>query len=556
MRPTLLATAFLICKLGASSQTLFEAADQRTDIVYYTNVVDVGNGLWAFMGWANPEGGIPVDMHFVTAREASTGNVVWTTAVPMVNYGVPLLALSDTSILVAGSVDYCDYPSGILAIMKIGGDGTVEWTKQIAVGSESAVHMATGHGPWHAVATQDSVFAISLVGDSITSWPSPAQPVRALTWQNDSTLLILADSSLFRTDLNGAVLASIDLGSPGIDVSTANGAIHVLNAAHVLVLDPSLSIVSAPWLPSGGPISFVEDTSQSFVLCASELVELDSAFIPASVTDLDLLPGHSIRSAALRNGVLVTAGEAIANACGAGLARNHLLDGSHVVHEDDVELAIQIDSAWYQFAGGSGSEVWCAEKAQATAILTNNGSVALESIVVNYRTPFAYGLCGTPGQTLIHTGTPIPPGGTATLAMPVLNIRYAPCSSVPNDTQYICMVAESPNEHVDRDPSDNQACESVTITWTGIAEEPIAGTLSVYPQPFDDQLSIMIPGSATGQMSLSLTDVAGRNILHRSEEWMGGAVLALSTTALPPGSYVLVLQGAGRTWRTKVQCVR
>ena len=66
--------------------------------------------------------------------------------------------------------------------------------------------------------------------------------------------------------------------------------------------------------------------------------------------------------------------------------------------------------------------------------------------------------------------------------------------------------------------------------------------LVVYPNPFDQELNITLNSDQQGTLQLELYDMTGR-MIRSTPVVLGAALVQMSTSELPSGSYMLVLNG-------------
>lgn len=83
---------------------------------------------------------------------------------------------------------------------------------------------------------------------------------------------------------------------------------------------------------------------------------------------------------------------------------------------------------------------------------------------------------------------------------------------------------------------------------TGITDEPLNLAVTAYPNPFTDKLCFALPTEAQGTVQHTLYDMAGRRMLHLTQNnLIDGQPLVLDATTLPSGQYIYHLTMGGKT---------
>lgn len=116
-------------------------------------------------------------------------------------------------------------------------------------------------------------------------------------------------------------------------------------------------------------------------------------------------------------------------------------------------------------------------------------------------------------------------------------------------------VFQVPVEYLDVNTRNVLATETVPVTISGVIgrEEPAAPqpTLSLWPNPAEDQLWVQWDHWARAEMQLSLCDLQGREVMQLTvPEWERNALLGVS--GLETGMYVLTAQSGNRRISTQV----
>ena len=85
-------------------------------------------------------------------------------------------------------------------------------------------------------------------------------------------------------------------------------------------------------------------------------------------------------------------------------------------------------------------------------------------------------------------------------------------------------------------------CYNKCTTCVVNVDEWLGNALVVYPNPFDQELNITLNSDQQGTLQLELYDMTGR-MIRSTPVVLGAAVVQMSTSELPSGSYMLVLNG-------------
>ena len=85
-------------------------------------------------------------------------------------------------------------------------------------------------------------------------------------------------------------------------------------------------------------------------------------------------------------------------------------------------------------------------------------------------------------------------------------------------------------------------CYNKCTTCVVNVDEWLGNALVVYPNPFDQELNIALNSDQQGTLQLELYDMTGR-MIRSTPVVLGAAVVQMSTSELPSGSYMLILNG-------------
>lgn len=95
-------------------------------------------------------------------------------------------------------------------------------------------------------------------------------------------------------------------------------------------------------------------------------------------------------------------------------------------------------------------------------------------------------------------------------------------------------------------------CDTVNVAPVGLAEQELANNITIYPNPFNEQLQLRYNGNSTGPVTLRLNDLTGRVILEKTVTLVSGNTLTVETAALHSGVYLLQCTTAAGTFTRKI----
>ena len=83
----------------------------------------------------------------------------------------------------------------------------------------------------------------------------------------------------------------------------------------------------------------------------------------------------------------------------------------------------------------------------------------------------------------------------------------------------------------------------------GINEDQTLSNITLYPNPVQDELSIEYVATMASELTVSIVDMAGKQIqAHRIQSNVGQNIIMMDTKELAAGKYTLLLQGnSGKT---------
>jgi hypothetical protein len=545
-------------------QTPIDRIDQHTDIVQYDEVFVIGEDAWLFAGRGNIQGGQLSARYFISARNTG-GDLLWQF---MHDLGTPssiwnsqspapkkrYAALPDDGVLIIGAWD-CDVVSDEVHAIRVDAMGQELWHLLFpfySSGPESYPpidQLADGPSTNHALASKDSIIILNDDGEVMHRWLAPAQPVHCMRWENDTTLLVGAGTEVFRTDMDGMVLASVSLDNVEyiIDIRKDGNRVLALTTTMIAVLSDQLELENWISIPTSvAPYGFVDADDQVWLSAGGALLEIGE-------TDLQQVLLTGTDAMAYRDGLVMTASSAGHHNRFGGRMKSYLMDGTTVSHQDDVELLATLDStsargiSYYPDLG----PVYLFHAHTTVKVVNRSGNV-LNKVLLSYFAENAYGLCGTPGQTIVLDDLNLAPGDTVTVPFNDLYLMHTPYFGVSSYTETICLVAVSPNDHLDIFSDDNQWCTDVTFTVpVGMEENAAPQELKVFPNPttgvFDVQGTLGMPANVT------LIDMTGR-LLHSQQTTNGR--LRMDISALPSGLYMVRYETHAGTAVRRVNLMR
>ncbi len=545
-------------------QTPIDRIDQHTDIVHYDEVFPLGEDAWLFEGRGNIQGGQLSARYFISARntdgdllwqfmhDLGTPSSIWNSQspAPKKRYAV----LPDNGVLIIGAWD-CDVVSDEVHAIRVDAMGQELWHLLFpfqSSGPESYPpidQLADGPSSNHALASQDSIIILNDDGEILHRWLAPAQPIHCMRWENDTTLLVGAATEVFRTHIDGTVLASVSMDNAPyiIDVRRDGDRVLALMPTLIAVLSDQLELDDWISIPTSvSPYGFVDAGNEVWLSAGGALAAIGE-------TNLQQVLLTGTDAMAYRDGLVMTASSAGHHNRFGGRMKSYLMDGTTVAHEDDVELIATLDSTSVRGIGYSSTygPVYLFH-AHTTVKVINHAENILEKVLLSYFAQNAYGLCGNPGQTIPLYDLNLAPGDTVTVPFNELYLMHTPYFGVSSYTMDICLVAVSPNDHLDIFPDDNQWCADVTFNVPiGVEEADVPQELKVFPNPTTGVFDV--EGTLGIAATVSLTDLTGR-LLHSAETTDGR--LRMDISALPAGLYLVRYETHAGTAVRRVNLMR
>ncbi len=547
-------------------QTPIDRVDQHTDIVQYDEVFVIGEDAWLFAGRGNVSGGQPTDTYFL-AKCSANGTPLWRFGhilMPNTYWGNTSLnkakqvsVLHDEGVLIVGVYDECDVVSGQGAVIRLDHAGEPMWQWGFTFsdfnhipGSHAGIfdRLADGASVNHAIASEDSIIILNDDGEVLHRWLAPAQPVHCMRWENDTTLLVGAGSAVFRTHMDGTVLASVSLDNAEyiIDIRKDGDRVLALTTTMIAVLSDQLELEDWISIPTSvAPYGFVDANEEVWLSAGGALLAIGE-------TDLQQVLFTGAGSMAYRDGLVMTASSVGHHGRFGGRMKSYRMDGTTVAHEDDVELLGTVDSiSSSQYYSPAFGAIYTF-RAHATVKVVNHSGNTLDRVLLSYFAQHGMAFCGTPGQTIIADGLNLSPGDTATIPFNGLYLINGPMTENSVHSETICLVAISPNDHLDIFSDDNQWCTDVTFTVpVGMEEAAAPQEMKVFPNPtagvFDVQGTLGMPANVT------LIDMTGR-LLHSQQTTDGR--LRMDISSLPSGLYMVRFETVAGTAVRRVSLIR
>ncbi|MEX1131635.1 MAG: hypothetical protein WEC15_00285 [Flavobacteriales bacterium] len=533
----------LIMAHSSFCQLPVEMADQRVQIVRYDRVVAGSPGQWIFsgvqQGWD--------EMRTLLVARAADGSVLWESPmdVPAAFLGPSVMAALPEGFVLGGWPIECSLPLGLHHLQRRDQAGDLLWSillNDIAPASISisaAGSIALGDDPEVDVPL---VLVVDGNGVQQAGWATPWPSLRCVRWASDGTLLTMNEGVLARWTNEGELLDQAMIPAGALDL-VALGAddLRVLHVNRLVRYDGALNAIDSIALTGLGGARWMELADDLiWITCGEAFAALDPVSDLVSSFGNDPIDGYEITGTAARDGLIMTAGNASVDGRSGGVMRSFTTSGEFAQHADDLAISIaSVDSLYFEVFDQFPQIVRV--HAQVTILVENHGAEVLDKLMIN--TQRTVGYCGADfGANVQPMDLQIPPGGTALVQMPL--IVSQPFTVPVGDTLVFeqCFVALSPNDKVDRDPSDNRTClEASFNNTTSISERDAFSGALIAPVPFTEQFTIEL-GSPPGRNAvLMIHDAAGRQ-LHVQQWQAGNSRITITAAHLPAGVLVVVVQ--------------
>lgn len=551
MKPSICFLLSLLVGNTCHAQT-WEKVDQRTESVIYQRCSQLANGHWLIGGWANPSGGILAPMYFIKAIIAD-GSTAWEQPLlyDVHSFG-DMHPYPDGGAVTSGFPDYCDVWDQP-RLMRIGNDGAIIWEKVVETSDFQPPRIAVNTQGLIALAF-DTLFLFDTDGELITAFQRPPGVLEKIIFQNDSTLLLLVSDQLHQLDLTGVPMSTpVSVDPDMFDLQSTPSHALLLKDDFIVVLDHQLDLITQHDLSAIAPvIGFVEEGTGTHLFTSSAVYSFDPINGYSLVDNLESIPDHEVVALGMENGDLFTFGNQNIQDRSSAAARRRQLNQT-LEYDEDVEILLSIDSIWAQpFQNPTHWD----ERANLLVSLVNHNSTTINKVVLSHRTGIPVMLCGPPATTFILNDLDMVFGDTLEISLEdvQINVVYANPNTTTAD-RTICLAALAPNNKLDRDPSDNYGCATTTITYpVGMDEQCAIAGLSVFPNPFHDQVTIDL-SSTSNERTLLIHDASGRSVLSQDLAAETGT-FSIDLSWLQPGVYTISIASEGalrRSWMIKRQ---
>lgn len=543
--PRLIGSLFFAAIASSSSAQSIEWADARTYQTRMHQALPVGGGQWAVMGTRSFAGAHGIAVY------TSNGQLVWEDWGPYMHGGTngQVVLMPDSGLLHAGALDGCDVFTGESRVRRYSAAGGVLWQIDYEMNEwmEGVAPFIPAKGISDKVAVVGSrTVVLNLDGQLLSEWPTPIgmSNVRLAHWMEDSALLYGFQGFLKKVDAQGNTVASVATVAPPLDVHVDDAdQVFMLDQGALRLYDSDLNAGAVNALLPGHVARAIHSTNDGI------FVSSDAGLYRFADGALEWLFGWpplentSLASVAVRDGQLLTVGNSHVNFHFNGLVRAWPLDGAPDVHDEDVEVLLQVDSTWseYAFAG------YYRRKANMVIRVVNYGSAVLERVAVSSFTGVPWVLCDIPGLHVELVGLGLAPGDTAVAWSGTHVVHQATSGS---GTSEICVAATSPNSKADRQPVDNYTCVTSSFT-VGVAERDQA-LLVAAPNPARGACLVQGADRLGTTLAYALMDRSGRTVGQGSSVRGDSDAVRIPLEGIVPGMYVLELTGSGGRARTKL----
>ena len=517
-------------------QQLIEFSDQLHDLVSYTDVFQAENGNWIFVGSFNDEDGASAGPRII--KRSSTGELIWTTysgittSVERISAGL-LYSVSSTG---------CDFsfPYSLMVVHSTSGE--LLFTKEYRsndYGNPNLNFIARGTLDRLALYGNTYLYITSLSGDSLTSRTLPATNFRSATWTAQNNLLLAGGNTLLLMDALGNTIIQGQAAGPVIDLLPLTDATLVLLSDRIEVYDDELQLMATASLESvaGTPKEFMHRDGQIMVRTSSHFVGLNEDLDVVGDVPIDIIPGQTIAGAVLFDSLIMTCGTFRTNNRRSGIMRSYDLTGQNAAHTDDVAIELLSLDGFSAYG-----------RANLTVRVSNNGQDTLNSVFLTYQpVPWPWN-CGILGTSLQLNDLGVAPGTSRDVPFNELYLLYdTPPATGPWDLE-ICVIAMSPNRHMDRDTTNNISCREFTggDIATGWGSNVDRTGTSIFPNPAMDVATIRST-MISGPFKVSIMDALGRIVLERGMNTDERGAAPMDVSKLGPGQYAVMIEQADRS---------
>lgn len=534
MRLTIIILTILFWTFNARSQPLIEYADQRNDMVSYSKVFENISDNWTFVGSYNDENGVGAQ-NWVIERDPN-GNLLASFPIGLpssterISSGVLyLLTSSGCDVGLGGAYLRAYSQTGVQLLQRYfptwwNGPPTLN---QIAKGTTDRLALFGG----------DLMWIVSLNGDSLSSTQLPLSTYTMGTWTSSGELLLAGGINLMLANDQGVTLAQAQVQNAILDILAIQTRQLVLTADRMVVYDPELQPIDTLLLGSelGLPKELLARDGISAIRTPAHLLILDNDLVPIDTISLNSVDGHFITDAILTETGMMTAGYQQIQDRRSGIMRMYDLEGESTDHTDDVELEmLSVDSA---IVTGNSTT------AHVTVRVTNHSPNVLDNVFMTFRySPWPW-TCGFLGDSFQFNDLALEPGASADLNLTDLYIPFLKPPSTGTWEYDLCVVALSPNHHMDRTTADNIACGNYIVddVSTMVPEEHARERIWFSPCPVVGSTTIHAPGYS-GTANIIIRDLLGRITRTELIQLTGSGSGTIDVNGLRPGRYIVSLQ--------------
>lgn len=523
--------------LQAQAQQLWEHADQRSEEIKLEQALPVGGGRWAVIGRTTFAGS-----HMISVYNAD-GSPAWEDVSQYaVDQGMgQVVLMPDSGLLHVGISDGCDYFGPDSRVRRYAPDGSMLWESVITPSFTYPPIMAAKGSTDHiAVASQDYVYILAMDGSNAGGFQVPGANVMNILWANDSALFLVLGLDLKLVGLDGTEEATTSIGPNVVDMHWDGQQLHVLANDSVRRFSADLAPLGISVLTGMDANSrFVASDSGLFVNTSSGLYQLDTAGVSSLVFTWPPLPNLTNMGCAVRNGTVLSVGNTNISGRSTGIVRALSMTGDAAQHDEDVEVLLQVDSAWAEYVG-TPFYPWN-RKADITGLVVNHGPDTLHSLVLSMWLYTPYILCNTLTNRIDTEGFALAPSDTIALPFGLVDVAWGVTESQAALPDEICIVALAPNALADRHPDDNTACETVNFPL-GVRDAGTIGALKLSPNPVHGHCTVAGLSILGNDLHLRIMDLTGRTVI----EWVvpsAASSLELDVQGLLPATYILSAEG-------------
>lgn len=545
----LIASLFVMFALNANAQ-LWEWADQRSEEVRLNRVLPVEGGRWAVIGTTTFAG-----YHMISVRNGD-GTVAWEQVGPYGNHGGwgQVVLMPDSGLLEAGILDGCDFFGPDIRVRRYTPAGTVLWERIMTPFNWQAVMAAAGPGSQVAVASGDWVYILNMDGNTVGGFEVPGADLRKLIWASDSTLFMVRGTQLMLEDLHGTVLESAPIGPDVLDMHWNGQQLLVLTDDSIHRFTPELVPLGASVVPGLEWYSgFAVSESGLYVSAGTGLYEVAEEGTSTQLFPWPSLPNLTTTACAVRNGTVLAVGNTSISGRSTGIVRTLSMAGQAAQHEQNVEILVQVDSAWTEYVGG-GYYPWNL-RANVTGYVVNHAPDTLRSVVQSMWVSTPYLFCEQATNRIDTAGIALAPGDTISLPFGVVDVAIGyTWNQVLNANAEVCIVALAPDRLADRDPDDNTACVTMDFPL-GLSEPARPTELFLAPNPADGLVTVTGTAMLGTPLHLRVLDGTGRLVMEKGVLVLG-ELAELDVSGLPPGTYILDAMGSRARSTAKLMVVR